>query len=253
MSASYPSATRSFTTKIDGAGNTVLAAHINDLQDEVVAIENDLRTLPPARLTAQTFTGAQQFPAGTNALPSVAVNDTDVGLYSSGTNALDFATNGVKALGIDATQFIDSPTQPRCQVFHNTTQSLTSGVDTALLFNSEDHDTGGMHDTGANTSKITIPTGGDGLYLLNGAATLANAVNAFHLYWRKNGTTAISCNSCGAQVAGGASQGVSNSCLVVLAAADYVELMALQDSGGAVNAGSATRSASNQAFAVKLW
>jgi hypothetical protein len=44
MAASYPSATKSFTTKVDGPGNTIAAAHVNDLQDEVVAIENGLRT-----------------------------------------------------------------------------------------------------------------------------------------------------------------------------------------------------------------
>lgn len=44
MSASYPSAPKSFTTKTDGPSSTVFAAHVNDLQDEVVAIENGLIT-----------------------------------------------------------------------------------------------------------------------------------------------------------------------------------------------------------------
>lgn len=38
--ASYPSSIKSFTTKI--AGDTVQPSHINDLQDEVTAIETDL-------------------------------------------------------------------------------------------------------------------------------------------------------------------------------------------------------------------
>lgn len=41
MSASYPTSTKSFSTKVDG--NTVSAAHVNDLQDEVVAVETGLR------------------------------------------------------------------------------------------------------------------------------------------------------------------------------------------------------------------
>lgn len=40
--ASYPGTTKSFTTKTDGPTQTIFAAHINDLQDEVVAIENGL-------------------------------------------------------------------------------------------------------------------------------------------------------------------------------------------------------------------
>src|SRR6185436_10784600 len=42
--ASYPTAVASFTTKLDGAGNTIQAAHVNDLQAEVVAIEAGLLT-----------------------------------------------------------------------------------------------------------------------------------------------------------------------------------------------------------------
>lgn len=50
MPASYPSSAKAFTTKNDGAGNTILAAHINDLQLEVTAIETDLLAgLPVAR------------------------------------------------------------------------------------------------------------------------------------------------------------------------------------------------------------
>ena len=42
MPASFPSSAKTFTTKSDGAGNTILAAHINDLQLEVTAIESSL-------------------------------------------------------------------------------------------------------------------------------------------------------------------------------------------------------------------
>src|SRR5439155_1203325 len=40
--ASYPSSVKSFTVKTDGPGRTIFAAHINDLQDEITAIENGL-------------------------------------------------------------------------------------------------------------------------------------------------------------------------------------------------------------------
>jgi hypothetical protein len=42
MPASYPTSAKSFTTKNDGPGNTIQAAHVNDLQLEVTAIEADL-------------------------------------------------------------------------------------------------------------------------------------------------------------------------------------------------------------------
>lgn len=41
MPASFPSATKSFTTKT--AGQSIASAHVNDIQDEVTAIESNLR------------------------------------------------------------------------------------------------------------------------------------------------------------------------------------------------------------------
>ena len=43
MTASYPSSVKSFTTKVDFA-DTVLAEHVNSLQDEVNALEANLGT-----------------------------------------------------------------------------------------------------------------------------------------------------------------------------------------------------------------
>ena len=42
MPASYPTSAKTFTTKSDGAGNTILASHMNDVQLEITAIEQDL-------------------------------------------------------------------------------------------------------------------------------------------------------------------------------------------------------------------
>lgn len=42
MPASYPSSVKTFTTKVDGAGNIISASHVNDIQDEVNAIEGGL-------------------------------------------------------------------------------------------------------------------------------------------------------------------------------------------------------------------
>lgn len=76
MPASYPTSAKSFTTKSDGTGNTIYASHVNDLQDEVTAVETDLLAgLPVGR----GGTGATSFTA--NGL-----------LYGNGTGALQVAT-----------------------------------------------------------------------------------------------------------------------------------------------------------------
>ena len=43
MSTLYPGSLDSFTTKQDGAGNLIMAAHVNDVQDSIVAIETELK------------------------------------------------------------------------------------------------------------------------------------------------------------------------------------------------------------------
>lgn len=111
---------------------------------------------------------------GTVAAPSLSfVNDPDCGLYREGANAVAAATNGVKALGIDSTQFLDSPTQPRCSAYNNTTQSINDSTTTALALNAEDFDVGALHDNASNNTRMTIPVGGDGLYWVRGRASFA--------------------------------------------------------------------------------
>ena len=74
--ASYPTSVKSFTTKVNGAGNTIDASHVNDLQSEVTAIETDLIAgLPVARGgTGNTSLTANPIPYGngTSALQTSA-------------------------------------------------------------------------------------------------------------------------------------------------------------------------------------
>jgi len=57
--ATYPTAVKTFTTKSDGAGNTIAASHVNDMQDEITAIEDGLLNgtapLNSSRITAPSM------------------------------------------------------------------------------------------------------------------------------------------------------------------------------------------------------
>jgi hypothetical protein len=105
MPASYPTSAKVFTTKSDGPGNTILAAHINDLQLEVAAIENDLVTgLPLARGgTGLTSLAANRIPYGngTSALQSSASLIFDGTTLTAGALAVTGATalNGNTTIG----------------------------------------------------------------------------------------------------------------------------------------------------------
>jgi len=131
----------------------------------------------------------------------------------------------------DNLEFLIDP--PACSVYHNTTQSLANDTTTALLANSEYFDNASMHSTASNTSRITIGT--DGRYLFYATVTFAaDGTGRRLVYLRVNGTTSYLLNS----IAPPASP---TTCVVPvikslpLVATDYVEVLANQNSGGALN------------------
>lgn len=131
--------------------------------------------------------------------------------------------------------------EARCSVYNNATQSIPDATLTALTFNAEDYDQGGMHSTSSNTSRVTIPSSHNGIYLMTGQIVFASngtgvRTGAFYkngsLLYTNEQITAIS----------GAVTIVNVCAMASLAVADYIELFGYQNSGGALNVGSATRS-----------
>ena len=108
-----------------------------------------------------------------------------------------------------------------------------------MLFATEEYDTSGMHDTTTNTGRLTVPAGEGGLYLIHASAVLAPGVNGFGLQVRKNGaaSTAPTLQNAVSNFAS-LTANVAVTCtisgMVRLAAADYLELYAIQNSGGAL-------------------
>lgn len=124
-----------------------------------------------------------------------------------------------------------APAQAR--VFNSANISINNATFTALTFDSERWDTGNFHSTSSNTSRLTVPTAG--LYDIGGSVVFAaNATGMREAAIRVNGSTFIV--EQGPQpptVTDGARVQVSTQ--YQLAAGDYVELMAFQRSGGALN------------------
>ena len=113
-------------------------------------------------------------------------------------------------------------------------QSLTNNTLTALTFNAELYDTDGFHDNATNNTRITIPAGLGGKYLVNGTVIYnTNGTGSRLAQLHKNGATIND----GADVIGNASTYVGNifSCVVSLVATDYLELIVRQTSGGALD------------------
>jgi hypothetical protein len=120
-----------------------------------------------------------------------------------------------------------------CSIFDSTAQSLPDNTSTAMTSNEENFDNDSMHSTATNTSRITIQTAGRYLFW----ATLSFAANSTgHRVLRLlvNNTTTYDLQVLNSGTAATPIV-LSGSKALVLAAADYVECIGAQNSGGALN------------------
>lgn len=136
-------------------------------------------------------------------------------------------------LGVLEEGILDVSQAPAVRVFHNANQSITNSTLTALAFNSERFDQAGgaastMHDTVTNNSRLTAIYAG--VYMIGGTIRWSvSPVNA-ELHIRLNGTTTIASHNV---IADNRYETISTA--YALSVSDYVELMVLQISGGAIN------------------
>ena len=148
--------------------------------------------------------------------------------------------NNIAWLGSDA---------PACQVYRNSNLSLTNNTDTVVAYNLESFDTANMHDAVTNTSRITIPTGGGGLYqILTTGIFAANATGVRRLDILLNGGTLI--GRSGQTGSSSINAFMQTEAIYRLNAGDYVETQVYQNSGGALNFEYA---ASYASFFTVLW
>ena len=116
-----------------------------------------------------------------------------------------------------------------CRLFYTADATITNNTATILNFNSETFDTDSFHSTSTNTSRITIPAGKDGKYLINGKANWnASATGVRQVYIYLNNTSNISQSTLnsGAEVFD-----VSVTTTANLSAGDYIEFGVYQTSG----------------------
>lgn len=131
----------------------------------------------------------------------------------------------------DNITFLAGP--PRCRVFNSAAISVANATLQALTFNSERFDTDTMHSTAVNTARITFTTAGT--YLVGGSATFAPAAGGTRraAIVLLNGVTVLKQAELRPAVADTHVPVPPD--LYAFSAGDYVELVAFQDSGGALD------------------
>jgi hypothetical protein len=125
-----------------------------------------------------------------------------------------------------------TPTFVGASAKDNADQAIANTTYTKLTFNTEQFDTDAFHSTSTNTSRMTIPAGKAGKYLITGYINWesnSSGQRTFVVY--KNN---VFFQSFGSEAASGNANAIS-SFVMDLAVADYVELAAYQSSGGSLN------------------
>jgi hypothetical protein len=124
---------------------------------------------------------------------------------------------------------------PAARVYNSTTIShATSGTAQTLTFDSERFDTDSIHSTSSNTSRLTCNTAG--VYLISGCVQFAfHATGRRQLAIALNGPTLIALRTQPAVTTDSGVTVVTIQTVYKLAATDYVELVANQTSGAALN------------------
>lgn len=147
-------------------------------------------------------------------------------------------TRGIFVAGTaSSSELNDCFDPPRARVYNSSAISLTSGTDTTVTFNSERWDTATLHSTAVNTSRFTIGSGDEGFYDIGVNLRFAsNATGTRQIGLWVNGVTT------GTRIALDRRPAVSGAPTIFqltsqwqLAAGDYVEVAAFQDSGGALD------------------
>lgn len=125
------------------------------------------------------------------------------------------------------------------RVKYSSTQSCSDGADKKLTWDGEDFDTDTIHDAGTNPERLTATTAGTYLIIGNVVFTY-NATGERIAYIKHGGSTELA-RTCVVACAGSFTTCINVVTLYAMAAGEYVELYAKQNSTGALTVTNACR------------
>ena len=131
----------------------------------------------------------------------------------------------------------------RAKGTRSTNKSLTSGSDTVYDMDAEEYDNGSFHSTSTNNSRLIAPIAA-AYNVIAQVSFAGSSAGARQMQIRKNsagasgGGTRLIQTADDARPSGAAMQ-FNGSCDVELTVGDYVEMFALQTTGGALNVNAA--------------
>ena len=192
------------------------------------------QVLAKASGTDMDFTWVAQ--DDSNAIQNALLTTTGDTIYASGastparlgigtTGQVLTVVGGVPAWASAGAGFVGARAYPTA------VQNVSNGADVAINLTSEDFDTNAFHNNATNNTRMTIPSGKAGYYLLIAQVLWqGNTSGQRTLSIRKNGSTNICrCVNLASSGSGGANFDTNG--VAYLAEGDYVEMYCYQDSG----------------------
>lgn len=127
------------------------------------------------------------------------------------------------------------PRTPGCRVRRSAGASLASGgAGSAVAWDTEDYDTDEFHSLSTNTSRLTIPRGLAGTYLVGYATNIAAGGGVVSTWISVNGATATRFGSQVDDNSAANGKGQTGTDFLYLNVGDYVECFMVQTSGGSL-------------------
>jgi hypothetical protein len=163
------------------------------------------------------------------------IQTVTVSVDDAGTNTEDIAALAVRMTTAEA----DVTTQTdrlSCRLYRTTTQSIPNTAVTNVLWTAEEYDVGGLHSTSVNTDRITIPTGGGGLWCIGWSLMYTSGTTGVRTgFLAKNGGTSHRIAQIECPASASTYTGIHSATILRLVDGDYLALVAYQTQGSAVN------------------
>ena len=101
-------------------------------------------------------------------VPDIFTAEGDIAIATAADTAARLAVGAADSVLVAGTARPEWQTMPAARVYNDAAIDPATSSWVTLTFNTERFDTDAMHSTTTNTSRLTIPTGGDGIYLIGG-------------------------------------------------------------------------------------